>query len=81
MPGTYEAERLIHPFTGEEIFYPMGLGGKHNTHNPYHVQYTDPAGNCVLYITDEIWYDGTGVLDVAKKLSKHGDAQLVRRST
>ena len=43
MPGTYEAERLIHPFTGEEIFYPtgVGLGGKHNTHNPYHVQYTD----------------------------------------
>ena len=38
----------------------MGLGGKFNTPNPYHTQYTDPAGNCVLDITDEVWYDGVG---------------------
>ena len=56
-PGSYEHERAIHPVTGEEIHYPWGLGGKFNTHNPYHQQYLDPAGNYVLDITDDIWYD------------------------
>lgn len=59
-PGSYEHERAIHPVTGEEVFYPRGLGGKFNTHNPYHQQYLDPAGNYVLDITDDIWYDGVG---------------------
>ena len=56
-PGSYEHERAIHPVTGEEVFYPWGLGGKFNTHNPYQQQYLDPAGNYVLDITDDIWYD------------------------
>ena len=55
--GTYEALRKFHPITNEDIYHPMGLGGKHNTHNPYHAQIPDPAGNFVLDITTEIWYD------------------------
>ena len=64
LPGTYEHTRSLHPHvintvTGqpEEIFYPLGMGGKHNRHNPFHNQYQDPLGNLVLDVTDFAWYD------------------------
>jgi len=43
----------LHPHTGEIIFDPLGLGGKHNLPNPFHNQYPDGfTGNLVLDIAD-----------------------------
>jgi hypothetical protein len=40
----HELRSRLHPHTGEIIFDPRGLGGKHNRHNPWHNQYPDGFG-------------------------------------
>ena len=55
-----------------QLFYPWGLGGKFNTHNPYHQQYLskNPGGYCGI--------GGTGVSCPIGGLEEEGSRSIRR---